>query len=327
MIAIFRQKSSGNALILLLYGLVLKFHTFLYPVKPVPNPGDNYIYLGILNFFKPLAEGAPVVFSILAFLILFAEATLLNRIVNSLRLFPKPNYLTAMAYILLSSMMKDWGSFSAPLIVNGCLIWIYYLLQGLHNNNKPKAAIFNVAVLTGILPLIYAPAIAYVSLLLLALFVMRAFSITEILVALLGVITPYYFFFVVLYLTNQWTIDKIVPSFTFYFPKMPSSLWITGGITLLMVPFLMGGYFVQGNLNKMLIQVRKSWSLLLLMLVVSLLVILINPGYNYLPWMVVIVPLAAFHAATYFYLPSKWGGHLLHWVSFAFVIMLNYRII
>ncbi len=327
MIPTFKQKSPGNAFILLLYGLVIKFPSFQHPVKPGHNEGDNYIYQGIIGFLDPVAGGAPIIYSILAFLILFAEATLLNRIVNSLRLFPRPNYLTGMAYILLSSLMKDWSGFSAPLIVNGLMIWIYYLIQGFHNSNRPKSAIFNVAVLTGILPLIYAPAVAYIPLLILSLLVMRPFSITEILVALLGVITPYYFFFVILYLTNQWAIDKVVPGFRFYLPRMPSSLWITGGIVFLLVPFLMGGYYVQANLNKMLIQVRKSWSLLLLMLVISLLIILINPGNNYVPWLVIIVPLSVFHAATYFYLSARWPALLLHWVCFAFVIMLNYSII
>jgi hypothetical protein len=31
-----------------------------------------------------------------------------------------------------------------------------------------------------------------------------------------------------------------------------------------MVPFLTGGYFIQDNLRRMLIQIRKGWSLILL---------------------------------------------------------------
>lgn len=300
---------------------------FLHPEKPLYNQGDNYIYQLILKFLHPFTENAPIIFSLLAFLIIFAEATLLNRIVNSLRLFPRSNYLTGLSYLLATSMITEWSTFSAPLLLNGLLIWIWYRLLGLYNNNNPKSAIFNVAIMVGILPLIYAPAIAYLILLVLALLIMRPFRITELLVALLGVLTPYYFFFVILYLSSQWTLDKIVPDFTFYLPKIPSSLWITAGIVLLLVPFLTGGYYVQDNMNKMLIQARKSWSLLLLMLLVSLLIILINPNSNYVHWMVIVVPIAAFHAATYFYVPARWLALLLHWVSFAFVIMLNYRIV
>jgi hypothetical protein len=326
MITAFKHKTPANALILLLYGLIIKFPLFLHPVTPQHNRGDNYLYLALLKFLHSFTGDTPIVFSLLAFLLLFAEATLLNRIINSLRLFPRQNYLAGMSYLLVTSMIPGWSSFSAPLLVNGLLIWIWYKLLGLYNNNKPRSAIFNVSVLVSLLPLIYAPAIAYIILLLLAVIILRPFRITELLVALLGVLTPYYFFFVLLYLTNQWTIDKIVPAFTFYLPRLSSSLWVSTGIILLLIPFLIGGYYVQDNLNKMLIQMRKGWSLLLLLLLVSLLIILISPDNNYTHWIVIAVPIAAFHAATYFYLSagSGWPATLLHWISFAFVVMLNY---
>lgn len=326
MIAAFKHKNPGNTFILLLYGLAIKFPLFLHPETPQHNRGDNFLYTALLKLLQPFTTSTPVVFSLLAFLLVFTEAILLNRIINSLRLFPKQNYLAGMSYLLVTSMMPGWIGFSAPLLINGLLIWIWYRLLGFYNNSKPRSAIFNVSVLVGTLPLIYAPAIAYIVLLLLAVVILRPFRVTELLIALLGVLTPYYFFFVLLYLTDQWTIDKIIPAFTFYLPRLSSSLWITGGITLLLVPFLLGGYYVQGNLNKMLIQVRKGWSLLLLLLLVSLLIILVSPDNNYVHWMVIAVPIAAFHAATYFYLSNGWLATLLHWVSFAFVIMLNYGV-
>ena len=92
-------------------------------------------------------------------------------------------------------------------------------------------------------------------------------------------------------------------------------------------PFLIGAYFVQTNLSKMLIQVRKSWSLLLVLLIVSVLIILVNPGNNYLHWLPVVLPLAAFHGAAYYYPNGRWFPLLMHWVIFAFVIMLNYTVI
>jgi hypothetical protein len=74
----------------------------------------------------------------------------------------------------------------------------------------------------------------------------------------------------------------------------------------------------------MLIQVRKSWSLTLLFLMVSVFVILINRADSYENWIVTAVPFAAFHAAAYFYAPNKWLPQVLHWVSFAFIIWMNY---
>ena len=111
MVGTFRQKNPGNAIILLIYSLVLKLPVFLYPQNAVANEGDNYIYKGILAFLSPVTSVAPVIFSFLAFGLLFVQATLLNRISNSIKLFPKPNYLVAMSYILVTSLMKEWSYF------------------------------------------------------------------------------------------------------------------------------------------------------------------------------------------------------------------------
>jgi len=297
----------------------------MHPEKHMVNEGDNYIFNIIVKFLESFTTN-PLFFSFLAFLLLFKQAILLNRIGNSIRLLPKSNFLIGMSYILITSLVHEWNLFSAPLLINSILIWIWYRLSGVYNHNSPKTAIFNVGMLVGLLPLIYSPAVVFLLFLMFALILTRPVRITEWLVALLGFTTPYYFLFVVLFLTNQWSWHKVVPEISFHLPKLPASLWITGGIAFMVVPFLIGAWYVQTNLGKMLIQMRKSWSLLLMLLIVSILIILLNPGTNYLHWLPVVVPLSIFHAAAYYYLPGRWFPPLLHWVIFAFVIMLNYTV-
>jgi hypothetical protein len=325
-VGIFKQKNPGNAFILLLYALALKFPFFLHPEKHMVNEGDNYIFNIIIKFLEPFAGDGSIIYSLLAFILLFTQATLLNRIANSLKLLPRSNFLIGMAYILITSLVHEWNLFSAPMLVNSLLIWVWYRLTTIYNHNNPKTAIFNVSMMVGILPLIYSPAVVFLLLLMFALIVTRPFRVTEWLVALLGFTTPYYFLFVILFLANQWNWHKVIPVISFHLPHLPSSLWITGGIVFMVIPFLIGAWYAQSNLGKMLIQMRKSWSLLLMLLIVSVLIILVNPGNNYLHWLPVVVPLAAFHAAAYYYLPGRWLPSLLHWVIFGFAIILNYRV-
>ncbi len=288
------------------------------------NEGDNYIYKIIVRFISTYTAGSAMVFAILAFLLLFTQATLLNRIANAVKLLPRANFLVGMSYILVTSLVHEWNIFSAPLLVNSLLILIWYRLTAVYNHTNPKTAIFNVSILVGILPLIYSPAVAFLLLLVFSLLITRAFRLTEWMVALLGFITPYYFLFVILFLTNEWNWHKVIPSISFHLPRLPASLWITGGIFFMVLPVLLGAWQVQANLGKMLIQVRKSWSLLLTILIVAVLIILLNPGHNYLPWLPVVVPLAAFHAAAWYYLPGRWLPALLHWTLFVFALALNY---
>lgn len=326
MIGIFKQKNQGNALLLLFYGLFLKFPLFLQPLKPLRDEGDNYLYHWITGFLETIIGNTPLFYSFLAFLLLFTQATLLNRISNSLRLFPKQNYLVGMSFLLLTSLMKEWTYFSAPLLVNSLMIWIWYRLIKLYNNNNPKASIYDVAVMLGLLPLVYSPAVAFVLLLLLALIVTRPLRVTEWIVALLGLMTPYYFLFLVLYLTDKWVLSKIIPAITFNLPGIPLSIWITASIVLLILPFFPGGFYVQSNLNKMMITIRKAWSLMLWFLIVSLFITVVSPGENYLHWMLVLIPLSTFHGAMYFYIPSRWLALLFHWITFVFSIVINYSL-
>lgn len=327
MVRIFKNKNPGNALLLLLYALFLKFPLFLHPVKPMPDQGNNYIYYLVIKLIEPLSKNFPVIFSLIAFLLFFTQATLLNRIANSLKLFPKSNYLVGMSFLLTTSLLKDWTSFSAPLLVNSLMIWIWYRMVGLYNNSNPKTAIYNVAVIIGFLPLVYSPAIAFILLLLIALVITRPLEVTEWMVALLGILTPYYFLFVILFLSDQWQVSKAVPTLLLHFPKLAGSLWLTAGIGLLLLPFLSGGYFVQTNLNKMLIHARKTWGLLLWFFIVGIIIIFINPADTYLHWMLLLIPVAAFHAAAYYYISARWLTAMLHWISFAFAIVTGYNLI
>ncbi|HTE25663.1 DUF6427 family protein [Flavitalea sp.] len=325
MIGIFRQKNQGNAVILIIYGMLLKFGMFLHPSGPVRHPGDDhYLYTWLLDYLEPLRLPA-IIYTIVSFILLYLQATLFNRICNELKMLPKPNFLPAMSYLLLTSLFPEWNYFSAPLIINLFLIWIFYRMTNLYNTPKPVASIFNIGMILGVVTLLYQPAIVFVLLLLLALYIMRPFRIQEWLIGLLGISAPYYFLLLILYFQNEWHWRQMLPTISFRLPTMPSSLAVTFSIVLLVIPFIIGGIFVQNNLNKMLIQGRKNWSLLLLFLIMSLLIIVVNGGENnYVNWALSVMPLAAFHAAAYYYPINKWFPVVMHWMIFAFAIYVNY---
>ncbi len=323
MVGIFRQKNPGNNLLLLVYGLVLKFGILLRPLPPLRQEEDHYLYNLILRLLDPLHLPA-FFYGIVAFLLIFVQTMLINRICTDQKMLPKPNYLPGMAYMLLSSLFIEWNHFSAPLIINTFLILMFYRMINLYNTNHPLSSIFNMGALMGIVTLLYQPAIFYVLMIPLALFIMRPFRVREWLTGFLGLTAPYYFLALEPLFTNRWNWNYLVPSVHIDFPAMPSSIFVTLSIILLILPFIAGGYFVQMNLNKMLIQIRKGWSLLLLFLIISMFIILVNGGVNYVNWMFGLMPLAAFHAATYYYPKNKVIPVVLHWVTFLYVIYLVY---
>jgi hypothetical protein len=322
-IGIYKQNNPGNTFILLMYALVLKFPSFLRPMSPLRQEEDHYLYNWLLNFLSPL-HIPDVGYAILAFLLILIQASLLNRICNVLKMFPKASFLPAMSYILLSSLLPEWSQFSAPLLINTFLVWMFYRMSMLYNTSNPNVSVFNIGLIIGLMTLVNEPAILFVLLIPFALFIMRPFRIREWLIGFLGVTTPYYFLGITLYLTDKFELNRVIPSIKLDFPAIPSSIASTIAITMLVIPFVQGGYYVQDNLNKMLIQVRKTWSLLLIFLIISLLIILVNGGNHYVNWICCLMPLAVFHAAAYFYPTRSMVPSLIHWVIFLFALTVNY---
>ncbi|HUR11486.1 MAG TPA: DUF6427 family protein [Flavitalea sp.] len=323
MIGIFKQKNPANTLLLLVYGLILKFGLFLHPQYPLKQEGDHFLYTWIIDFFSRMGLHS-VFFSLFTFLLYYVQAILFNRICNAQKMLAKTTYLPGMSFLLITSLLVEWNRFSAPLLVNTLMVWVFYRMVVMYNAPKSGSAIFNIGLLLGIVSLLYKPALPLSLLVFFTLYIMRAFRMQEWLIGLLGITTPYYFLAILLYLGNQWNWSYLKPSIDFSFPGIPSSVFITISITLLVIPFIIGGFFVQNNLNKMLIQVRKAWSLVLIYLIIGITIIMINGGNDYSNWLLCAIPLAAFHSAAYFYPLNQTFSSVMHYIGFAYALYVNY---
>ena len=296
----------------------------MHPHMPIVQPKDGILFHGILSFLGPTWHKNPVLYSILAFILLFTQAITLTRHINNYRMMNRSNYLPGVAYMLITSFFAEWNYFSSPLLINTLLIFVLGWLFKIYNHPRGKGIVFNVGLTIGVSSFIFFPSVTFVIWVLFALMVMRPFSINEWLLCLLGVTSPYYFYAVYLFLTNQWHISKILPYLSVSLPSLQQSIWLAVSSLLLMVPFLTGGYFIQDNLRRMLIQVRKGWSILLVYLLVAIFVPFVNTSNTFENWVMAAVPFSAFHACTYFYPPRKIFPLILFWTSVAFVIVYQY---
>jgi hypothetical protein len=322
-VGIFRNYNPFGIIFLFFYGLVLRFASFVRPQVPEPQDGDGFFYVGLLDFLSGIGTHMPQLYSILAYLLVFVQAMMVNGLVNNHRLLARASFLPAMSYILVTALFPEWWGFSVGLVVNTFMIWIWSQMTGLYNNQKPQWTLFSIGLALGICSLFYFPSIAFVLLVAMSLLVMRPFRIAEWLVALLGVTVPYYFLFAWLFLRSEWDPSAFLPAFRLNYPGFLQSIWAWVGMLMLMVPFLVSGYIIQGNILRMLIQVRKSWSLLLLYLLTALLIPFINASPSFSYWVICAPPFAAFHANAYASAQQKWLPVVIHWVTVLFVLGLN----
>ena len=324
MIGIFKQKTPVNIFLLLAFGVLLKLPMFLYPHIAVSKAGDNILYKKILDFVGPVSQSNPLVFPVLAFALLFIQALMLSRFMNSQRMMSRQGYLPGMAYLLVTSLFPGWNYFSAPLIVNTILLFVLNTLFRTYNLPSAKGAIFNIGLALGIASFIFFPALTFIIWILFALAVMRPFRLNEWLLCILGLTTPFYFYAVYLFITGQLSWAILWPQFVISMPSVKQSAWLAGSAFLMVVPFLAGGYLVQDGLRRMLIQVRKGWSLLLLFLLGAVFIPFVNSSDSFENWVLSAIPFAAFHAYTYLYSSFRIFPMAIFWLSVAFILAYQY---
>lgn len=324
MIAIFKQKNPANIMILLVTGILLKLPMFLHPHTTVAAANDGVLFRTILRFLAPTAEKMPMLHPLLSFGLLFLQAVVLNRFINNQRMMNRPNFFPGMAYILITSLFPEWNYFTAPLLVNTIFLFVFSALFGTYNQQNAKGTIFNAGMALGIASFIFFPSLTFLLWLLLALMVMRPFRLNEWVLCIVGMTTPFYFYAVWLFVTGTWSWHGILPYFSISMPRLQQSAWIAGAAALMVFPFLAGGYYVQDNLRRMLIHVRKGWSLLLLFLLCAVFVPFVNSTNDFSNWVLAAIPFAAFHACTYLYSTYRIIPLILFWLNVAFVIGYQY---
>ena len=307
-------------------GIVIKLPIFVNPA-PSPEAGESgaLLYREIVSFLKSVSQNDGMLFSVATYFFLFTQSLQLNSLINKNRMMQRLNFLPAAAYLIISSLMPDWNHFSAPLIVNSIVLLIFSGLFSISNQYSIKASMFNIGLGVGISSFIFFPSLILFFWLIFALLVMRSVRFNEWMICLLGVTAPYYFYAAYLFFAEKWSWDNLFQPVSIALPSPGQSLWLAIGGILLIVPFLIGGYFVQENLRKMLIQVRKNWSLLLIYLLFALLIpFLNNTAEGFENWILIIVPFAAFHACTYLYPPQRWIPVVIFWLSIIFILVYQY---
>jgi len=297
---------------------------FLHPHIPAVRASDGILFQWILKFLEPTGRSTSILYPVLAFSLIFFQALMLTRFINSQRMMSHSTFFPGMAYMLITSLLPEWNYFSAPLIVNTILLFVLSGLFKIYNQSNAKGDIYNIGLALGIASFLFFPSITFIFWVFLALAVMRPFKLNEWILCMVGITTPFYFYAIYLFITDQWSWQHLWPYFSVGMPSIKQSVWLAGSAFLLVVPFLLGGYYIQENLRRMLIQVRKGWSLLLLFLLGAIFIPFVNNTDTLENWVMAAVPFAAFHACTYLYSTIRILPLLLFWLTVAFILGYQY---
>jgi hypothetical protein len=317
---LFRDKSIINIFFLVILSIGVHLHFFVETPLVISNSNDGVFSL----LLKTYISGQPqTALFVLYHLLVLIQAIRLNMVLSDLRMFQNTNYTTAMAYVLLSGMLTQWCSLSPALIANFLLIWLFIKLSRLYNHPSPKTLLFNTGFIVGISVVCYHPTAILILVVLFALAVVRPFNLAEWVILLMGILLPYYFLAAWLFLNDQLT------AFSSYLPylqlNLPLEKWdvpLIVRLSVLLIVLLAGLYYWQVSNKRMVIQIRKNWGVMMVMLLILLPIpfIFLHAGIE--SALMSLVPLGAFAGNTFSYPRRLVVPNILFWLC---VIVIAYN--
>lgn len=325
MVALFKDRSPATIFWLFILSIVVHSHFFVdYPVV-YTKEGDGLLSTFLKNYISVLS---PAIVVFIYHGIVLLQALRLNFLFTGQRMYTKVNYLPAMVYILLTGVFTEWSSLSPALINNFLVIWLFAKAIHLYNASEPKTLIFNIGLLVGSSILLYHPSAMLFLFALFAVMVLRPFIITEWLVLLMAAICPYYFLAAYLYLTDSFgSIRFYLPHWGLNVPVVHVSVTFFVTIGVLIAILLTGLFYSQHENRKLVIQIRKNWTVLLSMVFILLPLPFINEHAGIESLLLWIVPVSPFIARGFLAPKTNTLPGLMFWALLALAILKNWQIV
>ena len=317
MVFLFKGKSIGTIFFLVALCCAVHAHLFIHHSVTIQSEDSGVISYSLQHFFPQIYYPAIAPFAYLA--IILIQAIRLNVLLNDLRMYNSSGFTAALSYILLTAIVPQWSSLTPAIIANSFVIWIFIYLSKLYNAQNPKSTLYNTGLLVGCSFLCYHPTIILIAVVLFALAVVRPFILSEWFVLLMGILTPVYLYVSFLFLDNRmYVFYATLPHFELNMPIRNTDIWLWIKMGAILSMLVLGIQYWSLQNNRMVIQIRKNWSAMFVMVVIMLPIPFVFKNGGLESATLCIIPLAAFIGNTYLY-PKKW---LLPNLLFLFSIVL-----
>ncbi|MCA6448745.1 MAG: hypothetical protein IM584_07050 [Chitinophagaceae bacterium] len=322
MVFLFRDKSIANLFFLVVLSIAVHLHLFINAPLVVTNDADGVFSILLRNYVVGLPT---TVLFLLYHIIVLTQAIRLNIVLNDLRMFQHNTYTTAMAYVLLTGLFTQWCSITPALLANFLLIWLFIKLCRLYNHPSPKTLLFNTGLIVGLSVLCYHPTAILVLVVLFALAVVRPFKLAEWLTLLMGALLPYYFLGAILFLKDQFgSFSQYLPYLKLNLPLQEMGIPLMVSLSLLFLFLVTGLYYWQASSNRMVIQVRKNWGVMAVMLFILLPIPFLFHKAGLESGLMLLVPLGAFAGNGFSYPRSLILPNILFWLTAGLIAYNNW---
>ncbi len=191
MLRIFQSSNPLTLLLLILYAVLANLKWLIYPDAAEIH---NYSYISniIFNNWLHLNQLPEIVVLTIHLAIIVVTGILICFLMQQFKIITKPSLIPAAVFITICSIFPAI-LFSSPEILCGImLVWILFKIFSIYNKTKADMAYFDVGLITGLISLLYFPAIVFCFFGIIALFRMRSTSFRDFFIYLVGVLLGYF---------------------------------------------------------------------------------------------------------------------------------------
>ncbi|GAB2704597.1 hypothetical protein GCM10027037_32660 [Mucilaginibacter koreensis] len=277
-----------------------------------------------LNYHNFLSPGANV---LVAALVVFIQAVLLNYLVNSNNLLGKPSFLPGLMYITVTGLFTDFLVLSPALICNFFLIWMMFKVINLYKAEDAKALSYDLGLLVAAGTLIYFPYIYLIISVWIAIAIFRPFDWRDYMASLIGFATVFFFLAVFYYLNNQ--LNSFYKIWLPLGTKFPSTVKIDYYDYLVLVPVLiilfLGTFKLQENFFRSYVLIRKVFQLLFFIFLIAGASFYVKSRFALSHFVLCAVPVAIFFSYYFLYAGKKWVYESLYIILIAAIIYFQFN--
>jgi hypothetical protein len=254
---------------------------------------------------------------------IWIQSLYLNRITTKYNMFPKPSYLAAYTFILLTSLLPEWNVFNIYTLGSWLLLLLLNNILKIYNQKDATITIINMGVVLGIMGILYFPNLLFIFLALMGLASLRAFKPKEWIAFFLGITVPYYLFFSYTFLFEKEYLNKFLLQFEINLihhinPNQIASL------VLIFITCIIG--FVGSNklINRMVIEGKKYWNVIFTFFCINCVSWFITLNNDFSGILITLLPISIIACGIYYEPIKKWISNVVAFAILIFTFLIQW---
>ncbi|MRR21525.1 hypothetical protein EG830_00905 [bacterium] len=281
MIRFFRGSGAGPVFLLFMAALGL---WGMYLISP-PQPENLTVMqpMPLWGFVLRLLSGAPLAGVIFSLILVLAVASIMIRFNTEIFFIPRRTYLPALLYILLYSLFPGEMVLNPALPASLLILTALWRMVSSYRLNGMSFNFFDAALMISSAGLLYAGSVWFIIVVFIGALVLRSPDARELTLALAGALLPWIVMYAVWYVTGGDTGELTGIIRHNLFNQAASVSWSRTLIILLVVAginFLLSFAFLVREIPAYKIRSRKTWEILVWMMVICAAAIIFVPAVS-----------------------------------------------